>query len=154
MHRSTTYIKAIIAAASCAIALGASAIPSPAATQAWVKEYIESLNGSTNGVISVDYGEGTVSATFQPATNAALMVTNALPTRSALAVTNGTLFATIDAGDSYTNAALSLAIFATPSNFVFNGINSIVTNGIDTFVDEFSVGGARITDRELEALTK
>ena len=139
--------KIAIAIIAAALIRATSAAPSPAATQAWVRDYMSRLNGGTNGTVSVEVaGGGTVMGEFYPATNAALMATNVLPTRSAQAVTNGTLFARIPgSGGIYTNAALTLAIFATPSNFTFNGIGSIVTNGIDTFDGEFSVGGTRIT---------
>lgn len=140
---------ATIAAALCAA--HAIAAASPAATQAWVKNYIEKLNGNTNGVISVDAGtNGTITATFELFSERALVATNCITSVSA-PIMNGTLFSYVGDG-TYRNRQLGETIQATRTNFVWRSRSSVVADGFDTFVGAFSVAGTTITPSQKEAL--
>lgn len=120
---------------------------SPAATQAWVKQYIAALNGGTNGVIVTEGGGYRFEVVFEPADQYAIVVTNSTDAT----VTNGTLFAYTTDG-VYTNGVLELAIYSTSSNLVYSGVGSVVTNGFDYFDGYFGVLGTRITQSQAEAL--
>ncbi len=107
-----------------------------AASQAWVISYVAGLNGGTNGVISVDAGNGrTITATYELFTEPALMVTNS----ANAAVTNGMLFAWNGSG-AYVNAPAAKTVTATATNLVFGAAQSAVVGGVDTFAD--APGGA------------
>ena len=88
---------------------------------------------------------GTLYASFARRTEYALSVTNS----ANAVVTNGALFAWAGNG-VYTNAQLASAVFATKTNFVWNGIGSTVADGRCFFAvaDGFGVTGVRLTQEE------
>lgn len=100
--------------------------------------------------IMADAGtNGTFYAYFEPASVAALAVTNS----ANATITNGTLFAWAGNG-VYTNAPLNSAVSATQTNFVWNAIQSSVVDGVDTFggPNGFSVTGLYITPTQAAAI--
>ena len=123
-----------------------------AASQAWVREYVAGMNGGTNGVISVDVGDGrTLTATYELFTEPALMVTNS----ANAAVTNGMLFAWNGRG-AYVNAPAAKTVTATATNLVYGAAQSAVVGGVDTFADAqggpFAVVSRPITKSDAERL--
>ena len=146
--------KALLMAALAALAFPADS--ANMASQPWVQMKIDALRdefGVTKAVapMAVDAGtNGTIYAFFEPATIATLVVTNS----ANAVVTNGALFAWTGNG-VYTNAQFGSAVFATQTNFVWNGIGSSVVDGIDTFAvtNGFSVTGEYITPTEAKTIT-
>lgn len=135
-------LTAILLAACVALAASAANM----ASQKWVEMKLREINALVNRSVSpmaVDAGtNGTIYATFEPATVATLVATNS----ANATITNGAAFAWLGNG-IYTNAQLGCAIFATQTNFVWNAVQSVVTNGLDTFVaaDGFAVKGTYLT---------
>ena len=121
-------MKSAIMAIMAALAVYAQAA-SPAATQAWVTNYvsktvtelarkavIEAVNGSTTLSVSVD-GGGVVSNVLEDATIGGLYVTGAQPSAISAGVTNGMVFAW-NGTNAYMNG--SHIITATPTNLTYS----------------------------------
>lgn len=125
-----------------------------AASQAWVSNYVERAISSsaaqlqatatvtaTNGVTEIRLVDATrcVRLVIEDSTDAALLATNCTMSAVARGITNGTAFVWDGAG-RYINPAG--VISCTPTNFVFAGVGSVATNGVDRFVGWFDVYGA------------
>jgi hypothetical protein len=144
--------KVMIAALAVSAALAAFA--ANMASQKWVEMRMADLEARLNvtraiSPMAVDAGtNGTYYAFFESASEYALSVTNSANST----ITNGALFAW-NGGGVYTNAALG-AITATQTNFVWNGVQSAVVGGVDTFSapDGFGVIGWRITPTEAKSV--
>lgn len=125
------------------------------ASQKWVEMKMAELEArmSVTHAISpmaVDAGtNGLVTLSFEAASVAALAVTNS----ANATITNGALFAWAGNG-SYTNAYFKSAVFATQTNFVWNGVQSTVVGGVDTFSAPggFGVAGRYITPTQAKAI--
>ena len=118
----------------------------PAPSREWVRKYVAGVMG-TNRTASVTIGGQTYSATYETSTVYALVATNS----AHVSITNGALFAYAASG-LYTNRVLGTGIQATRTNLVWNGIGSVVTNGVDTFPGQFGVFGTLIPPSRAEGL--
>ncbi|MBO7686918.1 MAG: hypothetical protein J6V72_11075 [Kiritimatiellae bacterium] len=126
-----------------------------AASQAWTMHYVSNyVSGvaasvqagttvvETNGSTVITANGGTakeVRLVVEDFADAALLVTNALP--AAGSITNGALFVWNGARDYISPLGV---ISATPSNFVWSGVSSFPTNGLDRFEGYFDVRGALV----------
>lgn len=123
-----------------------------AASQAWVTNYVaQAISGSkaevlanvdvadTNGVVRIVSGD--VTLTYEEATDAAMLATNCTVAAAAQGITNGCTFVWNGAG-AYVNPHGTIA--ATPTNFVFSGVSSVSTNGLERFAGWFDAYGVLI----------
>lgn len=135
-----------------AAGLVASSVLAIGASQEWVKDYISRLNGGTNAVITVDAGAefGEMRASFELASVMTLVATNS----SSAAITNGTRFVNTDPGLYKTRTYGGYEITATRTNFVYNGVQSTVVDGLDSFGGLFSVYGEMVTPSRAKEMLK
>lgn len=142
-------------AARCALGVGAS--------QQWVRDYVRTNAPAAStalfsyevadGVAKVSARDGAdeVTLSWEVRDGEALGVTNCTPAAAAAGISDGALFAWIGGG-VYTNAALGEAILCTPSNFVFRGVSSAPTGGMDRVEGWFDCYGLLITNTQRAAL--
>ena len=128
-----------------------------AASQAWVAQYVSNYVAQTEAAVKagvttaasnnctyITANAGTtneVRLVVEDATDAALCATNCTGAAVAQGVTNGLYFVWNGAGE-YVNPAGTIA--ATRTNFVFRGVSSVRTNGVDRFAGWFDAYGAMI----------
>lgn len=128
-----------------------------AASQAWVAQYVSNYVAQTEAAVKagvttaasnnctyITANAGTtneVRLVIEDATDAALCATNCTGAAVAQGITNGLYFVWNGAG-SYVNPAGTIA--ATRTNFVFRGVSSVRTNGVDRFAGWFDAYGAMI----------
>lgn len=117
---------------------------SPAASQAWVTNYISQVMGGFNrtskdGVTTIVSGDITLSV--EELTDAALRVKSVMPTASALGVTNGMYFVWNGEGQYINPVAV---VTSTRTNMVFAGVGSTFTNGLLHFEGMFDADAVAI----------
>jgi len=149
----------------CVAALLPQTVLAIAASQAWVSNYVaQAISASraelranttvtsTNGVTVIESGSGgtSVRLVIEEASDIALKATNCTATAIAQGVTNGCTFVWNGAG-AYINPLG--VISCTSSNFVFSGIGSFPTNGVDRFAGLFDAYGVRIQPHTSLAIT-
>lgn len=117
-----------------------------------VQQGMETAHATTNGVAvtTYSYGEGAnrVTLVSEDATVYSLQAANATPAAVAQGVTNGMFFVWDGASHSYTNHAQ--AIEASPSNFVWNAVQSVG----GSFPELFDVVGVMLQPSYAEEVTK
>lgn len=136
-----------------------------AASQAWVSNYVERAISSsaaqlqatatvtaTNGASEIRLVDATrcVRLVIEDSTDAALLATNCTTSAVARGITDGTAFVWNGSG-GYVNPIG--VISCTPTNFVFAGVGSVATNGVDRFVGWFDVYGALLQPDASFAIT-
>lgn len=150
-------------------AVAAALMPRPvlavAASQAWVANYVSNyLARSEAGIkanvttvhsnnctyISTGSGTNEVRLVIEDSTDAALRATNCTSAAVSAGITNG-LFFVWNGGRDYINPAGTVT--ATPSNFVYSGVSSVRTNGVERFAGLFDARGVLIQPRTSYAIT-
>lgn len=133
------------------------AASSPAATRSWTSNFVNQAvasvqvatsNAPNAKVYSAGSGENRVTLTVESATVYALMATNATEDAVSQGVTNSMYFVWHGETHSYTNHAD--AIVATPTNFVWRGVESY---GV-VFSNLFEVVGRLIQPTYAEEVTR
>jgi len=141
----------------CAAAFVPQSVLAIAASQAWVADYVSNYVArtaaevragttvvSSNGYTVVTANGGTTNEmrlVVQDSTDAALLATNCTGAATARGITNGCTFVWNGAG-AYVNPLG--AISCTSTNFVYSGVGSFPTNGVDRFAGWFDVYGGLI----------
>lgn len=128
-----------------------------AASQAWVAAYVSnyvagsaaevqagatvvSSNGSKVVTVNAGRPDG-MRLVVQDFADAALCATNCTAAAEACGVTNGCLFVWNGAG-AYVNPHGTIT--ATPTNFVYSGVGSVATNGVERFAGWFDACGVLV----------